>query len=375
MLYSKTVRNGGNVMRKLFVVVFAVAAVLAGPACRKSAPAPVAKPAPAAPGRITGEIRPSLRQLGLNQTYTVEYVVHNGSSTPVKVQKLVTVFATLLPRGQEWRLSDIGPGQSATVATVTSQALVAGSVKLTATFVSDQGSFEAVPVVLDIAAAATPAPATGSITAIVSAAPNPVKSGQASFISYDLINGSNQDVLVASIHADSSVPFTRDSDGWLADRVSAGGRATILRRIVTRKEPGSFTYPAGFNTNRGMITAPSVFLAVEAQEQATIDTGKVLVAIVIAPNPARIDQPYVIDYQVINTTSKPVTVTAIQTDIGTYQTSGPEWVSSTAGPNMTTVIARLRSTGMAIGGRTKTAVFSTSAGMLPASPVVLTVER
>ena len=29
----------------------------------------------------------------------------------------------------------------------------------------------------------------------------------------------------------------------------------------------------------------------------------------------------------------------------------------------------------AIGSRTKTAVFSTSAGMLPAAPVVLTVER
>ena len=95
----------------------------------------------------------------------------------------------------------------------------------------------------------------------------------------------------------------------------------------------------------------------------------------VAPNPAHIDVDYVIDYQVINTTSKPVTVTAVQTDIGTYQASSPEWVSGTAGPNMTTVVARLRSTGMAIGGRTKTAVFSTSAGMLPASPVALTVER
>jgi len=362
-------------MRKSLVVLLIVAGALAGLACRKSAPGAVAKPAPAAPGRITGEIRPSLRQLGLNQTYTVEYVVHNGSAASVKVQRLVTAFATLLPRGPEWRQSDIGPGQSATVALVTSQAAVAGPVKLTATFVSDQGSFEAPPVMLAVAGAATPAPATGSITATVTASPNPVKAGQASFISYDLINGTNQDVLVASIHADSSAPFTRDSDGWLADRVSAGGRATILRRIVTRKEPGSFGYAAGFNTNRGMIAAPSAFLAVEPQEQATIDTGKVAVAIVVTPNPAHIDQPYVIDYQVVNTTSKSVTVTAVQTDIGTYQASSPEWVSGMAGPNMTTVIARLRSTGMAIGGRTKTAVFSTSAGMLPASPVVLTVER
>jgi len=362
-------------MRKLLVVVLAVAAVLAGPACRKSAPAPVAKPAPAAPGRITGEIRPSLRQLGLNQTYTVEYVVHNGSPTPVKVQRLVTVFATLLPRGPDWRLSDIGPGQSATVASVTSQALVAGPVKLTATFVSDQGSFEAPPVVLDVAGAATPVPAAGSITALVTASPNPVKAGQASTFSYDLINGTNQDVLVASIHTDSSASFTRDSDGWLADRVSAGGRATILRRTATHKEPGRFGYAASLNTNRGMIPAPTAFLVVEPAEPPPVDTGRALVAIVIAPNPAHIDQPYVIDYQVINTTSKPVTVTAVQTDIGTYQAGSPEWVSSTAGPSMTTVVARLRGTGTAIGARTKTAVFSTGAGMLPASPVVLTVER
>ena len=238
-------------MKKLLVVLLVVAAVLVGPACRKSAPTPVAKPAPMTPGRITGEIRPSLRQLGLNQTYTVEYVAYNGSSTPVKVQKLVTASAVFLPRGPEWRLSDIGPGKSATVALVTSQATVAGPVRLTATFVSDQGSFEAMPVVLEVAGVAPPPPATGSITATVTAAPNPVKVGQASFISYDLINGTNQDVLVASIHADSTAPFTRDSDGWLADRVSAGGRATILRRIVTRKEPGSFSYPASFNTNRG----------------------------------------------------------------------------------------------------------------------------
>jgi hypothetical protein len=311
----------------------------------------------------------------LNQTYTTEYVVHNGSSTPVKVQKLVTAAATFLPRAPEWRLTDIGPGQSATVATVTSQATVAGPVRLTATFVSDQGSFEAPPVALEVAAAATPAPATGSITVLVTASPNSVKTGQTSTISYDLVNSTNQDVLVASIHADSSVPFTRDSDGWLADRVAAGGRATILRRIVTRREPGTFGYPASFNTNRGMIAAPSASLTVEPLEQAPVDTGNVLVAISVAPNPAHIDEPYVIDYQVINTTLRPVTVTAVQTDIGTYQTSSPEWVSSTAGPSMTTVVARLRSTGMAIGARTKTAVFSTSAGMLPASPVVLTVER
>lgn len=361
-------------MRNSLVVLLVAFAVLAGPACRKSAPAPAAKPAPAAPGRITGEIRPSLRQLGPNQTYTVEYVAHNGSSSPVRVQKLVTATATLLPRGPEWRLSDVGPGQSATVAVVTSRAPAAGPVKLTATFVSDQGSFDALPEALEVAGAATPAPATGSITALVTVAPNPVKAGQSSTVSYDLINGTNQDVLVASIHADSAAPFNRDSDGWLADRVSAGGRATILRRIVTRKEPGSFTYPAGFNTNRGMISAPPVVLAVEPLEQPTVDTGRVTVAIVVTPSPAHVDQPYVIDYQVVNTTSKPVTVTAVQTDIGTYQASSPEWVSSIAGPSMTTVVARLRSTGMAIGARTKTAVFSTSAGMLPASPVVLAVE-
>lgn len=362
-------------MRTLLVVLLLALAMLAGPACRKNAPAPAAKPVPATPGRITGEIRPSLRQLGLNQPYTVEYVVHNGSSTPVKVQKVVTALATLLPRGPEWRQSDIAPGQSATVAAVASRAQVAGPVKLTATFVSDQGSFEAPSTTLEIAGAAAPAPPAGSITALVTAAPNPVKAGQTSTVSYDLINATNQDVLVAAIQADSSVPFTRDSDGWLSDRVSPGGRATILRRSVTRTQPGSFGLPASFSTTRGTIVAPTVFLTVEPLEAKPIDTGRVSVAIAIAPNPARVDQPYVIDYQVINTTFKPVTVTAVQTDIGTYQAGSPEWLSGTAGPGMTTVIARMRSTGMAIGARTKTAVFSTSAGMLPASPVVLTVER
>jgi hypothetical protein len=77
----------------------------------------------------------------------------------------------------------------------------------------------------------------------------------------------------------------------------------------------------------------------------------------------------------LNSTTRPVTVTAVQTDIGTYVENSPEWLNGTAGPNTTTVIARLSSTGGAIGARTKTAVFSTSAGMLPAAPVVLTVER
>jgi hypothetical protein len=77
----------------------------------------------------------------------------------------------------------------------------------------------------------------------------------------------------------------------------------------------------------------------------------------------------------MNTTSRPVLVTAVQTDIGTYAEGSPEWVSGTAGPGMTTVIVRLKSTGGAVSARTKTAVFSTSAGMLPAAPVVLTVER
>jgi hypothetical protein len=365
-------------MKKSLVVLLAVALMLLVPACRKSAPAQAAKPAtPPPPGMIIGEIRTGARQLGTNQTYSVEYTMTNGSSLPLRVRRLETGTGALTSGSPGWQQSDIPPGKSALVALVMARTTAAGPLKLTAAFVTDQGVVDAPPVTIDVAATAPAAPPAGSgtISAIVTVAPNPVKAGQTALVIYELVNPTNQEILVASIQGDSAAPFTRDSDGWLSDRVGPGGRVTILRRSVTPKQPGSYTFPAQFNTSKGLIAAPAAALAVEPSEQQVVDTGHVNVAIQIMPNPAHIDQPYVIDYQVINTTLKPVTVTAIQTDIGTYQESSPEWVSGTAGPRMTTVIARLRSTGMAIGARTKTAVFSTSAGMLPASPVVLTVER
>lgn len=247
-----------------------------------------------------------------------------------------------------------------------------GPVRLTASFITDQGVIDAPPVQLNVTAAA-PAPGfAGIIRADITATPNPVRVGQPSIVAYEIFDSTNQDVLVASIQTDSSAPYTRDSDGWLSDRVGQGNRTAIYRRNVTRAEPGNYTFSAKFNTDKGMIPAQPVTLVVEPAEQP-VDTGHVSVAIAITPNPAHVDQPYMIDYQLVNTTTRPVTVTAVQTDIGTYTADSPEWVSGTAGPNMTTVIARMSSTGGAIGGRTKTAVFSTSSGMLPAAPVVLTV--
>jgi hypothetical protein len=376
MLFATVVTNGGNAMKKSLAVLLTFAAILMIPACRKNAPAGAAQPAvPAAPGRITAEIKPSAIDLGANQTYSVDYLIRNGSSARLKIQRLALVSGVLNAQSPGWRQSEIEPGQTATVAQVSARTPAAGPVRLTASFVTDQGAIDAPPVQLNVAAA-TPAPAfAGTVRAVITAAPNPVKAGQPCTVNYELIDSTNQDVLVASIHTDSSQPYTRDSDGWLSDRAGQGSRVTIFRRNVTRPEPGSYTFTAQFNTNEGMIPAQPLTLVIEPAVQVVVDTGHVSVAIAITPNPAHIDQPYMIDYQVINSTTKPVNVTAVQTDIGTYAEGSPEWVSGTAGPNMTTVVARLSSTGGAIGGRTKTAVFSTSAGMLPAAPVVLTVGQ
>lgn len=363
-------------MRKLLVVLLTFAAILMIPTCRKSAPAAATRPvAPAAPDRIAAEIKPNAIDLAVNQTYSVDYVIHNGSTRKLTVQRLALAGSVLTAKSPEWRKAEVGPGQSAVVAQVAARTLAAGAVRLTASFVTDQGSIDAPPVQLNVAAAA-PAPAlAGAIRAVITASPNPVKAGQLCTVSYELIDSTNQDLLVASIHTDSSQPYTRDSDGWLTDRVSSGSRATILRRNVTRTEPGSYAFPAQFNTDKGMIPAQSATLVVQPPEAVVVDTGRVSVAIVITPNPAYVDQSYTIDYQVLNSTTRPVTVTAVQTDIGTYVENSPEWMDGTAGPNTTTVIARLTSIGGATSARTKTAVFSTSAGMLPAAPVVLTVER
>jgi len=363
-------------MRKSLAVLLTLAAIWLMPACRKS-PAPLGtRPvAPAAPGRITAEIKPSAIDLGPGQSYSVDYILHNGSRAGLTVQRLALAGGVLTAKSPGWRIAEVGPGQTAVVAQVSARTLAVGAVRLTASFVTDQGSIDAPPVQLNVVAAALAKAPTGTMRAIVLAAPNPVKAGLPSTITYELIDSLNQDVLVASINTDSSQPYLRDSDGWLADHVGPGSRATILRRTVRKSDPGSYSFPAKFNTSLGLVTAPTLTLVVEPGAAPQVDTGHVSVAIAITPNPAHVDQPYMIDYQVVNSTTRPVLVTAVQTDIGTYAEGSPEWVSGTAGPSMTTVIARLSSTGAAIGARTKTAVFSTSAGMLPAAPVVLTVEQ
>ena len=49
--------------------------------------------------------------------------------------------------------------------------------------------------------------------------------------------------------------------------MSQGTRVAIFRRNVTKTEPGSYTFAAQFNTNKGMIPAQPVTLVVEPAER------------------------------------------------------------------------------------------------------------
>jgi hypothetical protein len=332
----------------------------------------VPPPPPVASGRATAEIRISPSELGLNQTYYVVYQFHNRTGVPIRVLRIEANRGTIAPPGPNWRETTAEPGKTIIVAQMTAHATTAGTVNLTATFVTDRGSYEALPVKLTVAGPA-PSAKPGVIRAAIQVRPNPVQPGQTASISYELTDSTSEDIRVASIQTDSEFPITADNPAWNQERVPAYGKALIARGTLTKSFAGSYPLRARFNTSKGAFDAPPVTLVVVAPPPEE-DTGQVTAAIAITPNPCPVDANYAIDYQIINTTRKDVSVTSVSTDIGILDPSRPEWLTGAAPGRRITAIARVSGAGGAISSRTKTAAFSTSQGSLVAPSVVFVVQ-
>jgi len=331
-------------------------------------------PPPASPGSITVQIRPSATDLRPNAAYTIVYALANRTALSVKVDRVVTSTRTIISSSPEWRQGVAEPGQSVTVAQVTERAGAPGVQNLTASFVTDRGSFDADPVRLTVTSDAGAAPPlTGKLLARLTITPNPARPGEPVTIAYELIDSTSLPVTISSVQFDSTSPMTKGNPAWVTDRVSANAVGVVARRAVIAKEPGNYTFNGRFTTNRGLIVAPTATLTVAAKE-APKDTGQVSAAIAILPNPVPLGATYRIEYQITNTTGKDVTVNSIGTDFGTIDDSSAEWITATASAGRTTTIARIAGEGAAATSRNKTATFTTSSGNFGAPPVLLIIQ-
>jgi hypothetical protein len=140
-----------------------------------------------------------------------------------------------------------------------------------------------------------------------------------------------------------------------------------------KHEPGTYPLNAKFYTSRGLYVANPVILVVTAPAQPN-DSGHIVPAVVVAPNPCPLNANYAIDYQITNTTGSDVTVLAINADVGPLDPQTPGWISGRAGSHMTTVIARVRGKASVAGTTVKIAAFFTSQGVLVAQPKDFTVR-
>jgi hypothetical protein len=369
---SANVRTSSFVLRCSY---FIAALLILG--CGKSKPATTQQPGgPAAKpvqGNVSVEIQTTNMELGPNEVYTIYYVLKNGLNEPINVYRIETNHGPVGSHTQGWRQGEVDPNQSAIVAQMASRTPDATGEDLTATFVTDHGSYDAPVQHLTIAGAAPAAPTlSGPILAELTINPDQVTTSQPATLTYYLTDSSGAEIRVLSIETDSSSPLLPGVSGWMTDAVPSGTKRTIVHQTVVETEPGTYTFHAKFNTNRGGFNAPPVTLTVNAP--AAPDTGHATGLIVISPNPCPVGADYTIDYEVVNTTLKDVTVAEVRTDLGLLNSDSPEWRSGTASAGQTTTIAEISGTGGAVSSRNKTATFVTDKGAVGAPSVLLIVQ-
>jgi hypothetical protein len=206
----------------------------------------------------------------------------------------------------------------------------------------------------------------------VAVQPNPARPGEEVTVTYSLTDSSGEDCDVTGIVIDSLLPIRADNPAWLGGHVYSNSSKVIAQRRLMKSVPGSYEISAKFQMRQGIFPAPSVTLVVV--EPVTTDTGHVTGRIDISPNPCPSGSNYRIEYQVVNTTRKDVTVSRIATDVGALVPGSAEWLTGNAPAGRTTTIARVAGTGEVTSSRTKTASFATSAGLLAPPPVVFIVQ-
>jgi hypothetical protein len=358
------------------VILFSAAALVVSCGTRRAeAPKPVAR-APK-PGNVTARIAVLPAAPSLEQTYTITYALDNLTDVRLSVLRVETNTGTISPARPGWRQALAEPGQSITVAQVTVKAAAVGVQDLTATFVTDRGSYDAVPIKLTVAAApgqAAPSPApAGKIIAQIKVSPNPAPPGQTVTVSYEVTDSSNLAVQVSSIDIDSTAPLLPDNPAWFIGLVSPNSTRIVAQRRFVKNEPGKYELRAKFGTNNGVFDAPDVLLEV-AVPPPPPDTGHVSAILEISPNPCPVGASYTIEYQIVNTSTKEMTVNNIQTDLGVLDPSSLEWLTNKAAARSKTTIARMKGEGAAATSRNKTARFATNTGDVVAPSVMLVIE-
>jgi len=323
------------------------------------------------PGKANARIRVTPGEVKVSGSYTVTYEFENATKVRYQLLRIETNQGVLLRTNPGWRQNVAQPGQTVKVAEVTSQAVKPGTIVLTAAFITDRGTFDAqsVPVlVTGPVAAVNSARAWGSILI----QPNPVTPGQQATVTYSFTDSTGEDCEVTGIATDSLYPIRGDNPAWLGGHVSNNSSKVIAQTRLVKNEPGSYEFRARFLTRTSAYTAPPVALVVS--QPTAKDTGHVSAQIAISPNPCPVGSDYRIEYQIINTTLKDVTVSNISTDIGVLAPGSAEWLTGAARAGGTTTIARVTGTGEVISSRTKTASFETSAGMFIPPPTVFVVQ-